>query len=767
MPENKLKEHAENPEERTKKLKEFNETIINSLNEGIWVEDEKGFCTYANPKEAEMLGYTQEELIGKHWSEVVYPSEYEHMKRESEKRSRGIASSYETLLITRNKEKVPVIISATPLFKEGKYIGLIGVTIDIRKQKELEKKLSAIYNLSKEMALSLSLDQISKIVLNAAEKVLNFSNIDLFLVNEEKNELHLKECRGLKEPEGYTVIPLSGEKGITAHVARTGKSLNISDVRKDERYLFGLEGSRSELCVPIKIKDKVIGVLDAESKELNAFSEEDQRLLETLASQTAIAIENARLFRELSSLKEFNESIVNSLNEGIWVEDEKGFCTYANPKIRKMLGYESLVGKHWKEIIVPEKISRMEEETKTRRYGRRSSYETVLLTNSGERIPVIVSATPLFEKGKFIGTMGVFVDIREQKKIEESLKKSERLYRSLSEFNKKLLENSPVGIMNINKEMKVEYENPEMRRILGLPFGKELDTMGMDIREIPLIKENEISSIFEELRKGKEISKELSPISVSGERIYLSLKGVSLFKGFKFVGAIVIVNDITERKRLEQQREKSRKEAEFYADVLGHDVGNINQIISGHLYLLENAKDEETRKKNVEGIKKAIMRSKRLAENIKALKTIKDRKIEKFDLNKSIERSIENIKRYSDRVIEVKLNIDKKYYVKANDLLDKVFFNIFENAIEYTFHDPVIINVRTEEKDGFCNVHIHDYGIGISKEKREDILKNLETLSKRTGMGFYLINKILDRFNGKFEIKDAKKGTEIVVSIPV
>ncbi|RLF92615.1 hypothetical protein DRN45_07020, partial [Thermococci archaeon] len=56
---------------------------------------------------------------------------------------------------------------------------------------DYKEKLSAIYDLSKEMTLSLSLDQISKIVLNAAEKVLNFSNIDLFLVNEEKNELHL------------------------------------------------------------------------------------------------------------------------------------------------------------------------------------------------------------------------------------------------------------------------------------------------------------------------------------------------------------------------------------------------------------------------------------------------------------------------------------------------------------------------------------------------------------------------------------------------
>jgi len=222
-----------------------------------------------------------------------------------------------------------------------------------------------------------------------------------------------------------------------------------------------------------------------------------------------------------------------------------------------------------------------------------------------------------------------------------------------------------------------------------------------------------------------------------------------------------------ERKKLEQQKEKAKREAEFYGDVLAHDIGNINQITMGYLYLLRTAKDEETKKKNVTGIKKSIMKSKRLAESIKTLKIIKDTKIEKFDLNESIERSIENIKEYSDKEIEVKLDIDKHYYVKANDFLDKVFFNIFENSVEFIFKDEVIIDIKTEEKNGLCNVHIHDNGIGISKEKREDILENLETLSKRTGIGLYLTKKILERFNGTFEIKDVKKGTEIVVSIPV
>jgi GAF domain-containing protein len=64
--------------------------------------------------------------------------------------------------------------------------------------------------------------------------------------------------------------------------------------------------------VPLKIGKKVLGGINAESEKKDAFSKEDQRLLETLASQTAIAIENARLFTELSSLKEFNETIVSS-----------------------------------------------------------------------------------------------------------------------------------------------------------------------------------------------------------------------------------------------------------------------------------------------------------------------------------------------------------------------------------------------------------------------------------------------------------------------
>ena len=91
-----------------------------------------------------------------------------------------------------------------------------------------------------------------------------------------------------------------GEQGITAWVAATGEVLLAPDVSKEPRYLL-LPGSleiRSEVAVPLKTKTGVIGVLDVQSDELNAFDESDLAVLESVAHQAAIAIENARLYEQ-------------------------------------------------------------------------------------------------------------------------------------------------------------------------------------------------------------------------------------------------------------------------------------------------------------------------------------------------------------------------------------------------------------------------------------------------------------------------------------
>lgn len=99
-----------------------------------------------------------------------------------------------------------------------------------------------------------------------------------------------------------------GREGITGWVAATGEPLLVPDVRREPRYVE-MEGSRtlSELIVPITVKDKVIGVLDAQNTVVNAFDETDLALLQALALQVGVAIENDRLYAQAQHLAVMEE----------------------------------------------------------------------------------------------------------------------------------------------------------------------------------------------------------------------------------------------------------------------------------------------------------------------------------------------------------------------------------------------------------------------------------------------------------------------------
>jgi HD-GYP domain-containing protein (c-di-GMP phosphodiesterase class II) len=110
-------------------------------------------------------------------------------------------------------------------------------------------------------------------------------------------------------------------KGITGWVAQTGLSVRLGDVRQDPRYYPMRADIRSELCVPLKVRDQIIGVVNVESTRLNDYRESDQRLLETLASQIAISIQNVQLLEEtrrslayLRALHTIDEAISGSLD---------------------------------------------------------------------------------------------------------------------------------------------------------------------------------------------------------------------------------------------------------------------------------------------------------------------------------------------------------------------------------------------------------------------------------------------------------------------
>ncbi|MEE9594199.1 MAG: PAS domain S-box protein [Candidatus Hydrothermarchaeales archaeon] len=124
-----------------KLLKEFNENIVQSMEEGILMLDSKEHITYLNPRCTGMLGYPDKALIGVHWTKIVPRGYHGEMEGKSQEWGEGKKNKFECTLTTQGGKDIPVIVSARPLFEEGAYNGSLLVLTDITEVKARERKL--------------------------------------------------------------------------------------------------------------------------------------------------------------------------------------------------------------------------------------------------------------------------------------------------------------------------------------------------------------------------------------------------------------------------------------------------------------------------------------------------------------------------------------------------------------------------------------------------------------------------------------------------
>jgi len=159
------------------------------------------------------------------------------------------------------------------------------------------KETAILYEISQSFISSLDFDQLLNNILKRIIETFGYLNLAVFLVNEEKQELKMRSY--INYPENIREMRIKiGESGITGHVAATKEIYYTPDVQSDPHYIKGVKEARSEVCFPLMIGDRVIGVLDVESPDLDGFTTEQINLLATLSAQIAIALENSRLFEE-------------------------------------------------------------------------------------------------------------------------------------------------------------------------------------------------------------------------------------------------------------------------------------------------------------------------------------------------------------------------------------------------------------------------------------------------------------------------------------
>jgi PAS domain S-box-containing protein len=157
----------------------------------------------------------------------------------------------------------------------------------------LHSPLAAVHGLGQELVFSRDEEQIARAVVRAAKGALRCQLCSLGLVQDEY--LSIAISAGYEQSLQGLRLPLDSPQGLTVAVARSGEPLNVPDVSQDPRYVPSAKfQAGSELIVPLKSGERVIGVLNVESESRDAFDAADQQLLTTLADVAALALERAR-----------------------------------------------------------------------------------------------------------------------------------------------------------------------------------------------------------------------------------------------------------------------------------------------------------------------------------------------------------------------------------------------------------------------------------------------------------------------------------------
>ena len=152
--------------------------------------------------------------------------------------------------------------------------------------------------IGREVASLLDLDELLPRIAQLAKRVVAYRTFGILLLNESTRSLEMRVAVQYGEKVELPHVKLG--EGLVGYAALHREPVVVPDVSKDPRYIKVVEDVRSELAVPLLLKDRCIGVFDLESPELDAFSKRDVEILTLLASQAAVAIENARLYAEVS-----------------------------------------------------------------------------------------------------------------------------------------------------------------------------------------------------------------------------------------------------------------------------------------------------------------------------------------------------------------------------------------------------------------------------------------------------------------------------------
>ncbi|MEO8358327.1 MAG: GAF domain-containing protein [Chloroflexota bacterium] len=309
--------------------RDFALQVLNNMGQGLTVTTKEGKFRYVNPAYASMLGYKSDEMLGQSPADFASETSRDQFESERTLRRQGVTTTYETRLLHKDLHEVPALITGVPRWDENEVTGTIAVITDLTESKKTEealarqvKELTVLHTVAIAEAESESEDEIIERVTKITGQIYP-ELCGFLLLNENGDQLTPHPSYiGADIRDWQKSYPITS--GITGRAVGLDKIIRTGDVTQEAGYIEIASEIRSELCIPIRINGRVIGILNVESKMPDAFMENDERFLNTIASSVGTALERLRFFkeeqrrsRELNALYQATKSIAQSLEPQI------------------------------------------------------------------------------------------------------------------------------------------------------------------------------------------------------------------------------------------------------------------------------------------------------------------------------------------------------------------------------------------------------------------------------------------------------------------
>jgi PAS domain S-box-containing protein len=662
---------------------------------------------------------------------------------------------------------------------EGRLRGLRGTLVDVTELKRVEQDLrrnldelrvvAAVAECASEAGDEKTLlERVTQILREA----LAYEACGFLLLDEDHGLLSHTPCfhSWAKREE---LRPFELGSGVVGEVAASGEVRRIDDTLSDPRDVGPAQpGVRAQLCVPLRVGPRVLGVLDAESTRVGAFTTRDERLLVVVASHVANALERLRGEEALRRSGEMYRAYFTASPLAVFVSDKHGKYLEVNGAATAVTGYsrDELLEMEIPDLLVTEGADGLRDRLAGLLAMGVGHSEIKIRRKDGSVRHCLVHAAAIGSDR----LLGFLLDITDRREAEEKLRESEERHRGLSEAS--------LEAVMVHDGGRIVDVNHALCELVGYSWHELIGRDGFQ-----LIAPEDREAVYRMLLTEYERPREVTGLRRDGSRVPLEVRA----RSFPYRGqilSVVALRDISERARAEKVRESligdleaKNAELERFTHTVSHDLKAPLITIRGFAqYLLRDL--EEGRPERVGSdasrIFEAAGQMQHLLDHLVALSRagLGAAPPEPVHLDVVALEALGLVEgRRADTGVRVELASGLPVVFGDHARLVQVFQNLLENAVKFTagVKEP-LVTVRPgplDKGEGEATIIVADNGKGIDPAHHNRVFglfEKLDPACEGTGVGLAVVRRIVETHGGRARVESqgAGQGTEVWVTLP-